>query len=401
MARFTSIGMSRKKFVASAAEEARADADTHQPDAGPSAVPDGNNDGSGDAGDKKKKKRRGRERVRGEDGKRMAIGEKKGPDAKKGSDAKKAGGWTRDEKIARRAKLTAKHAEERKQRRVDQKNSGTTCFACRSVGHASKDCPNILLAAAGGDDAEGTGDVAASNGAARGMKRKGGKLGGDITGGKCYRCNGTDHSLSGCPEPYNAANPTPYATCYICLGTGHLASLCPSNGGKGIYVNGGSCKVCGSVAHRAKDCPDDKRGKDGADGDGGEEGFSGKRRRGEIVLGVGNGAGADEDDFMVEAREGLKSGAGAGKKKKHAPARNSERPMKRLREVDPSTGELGGRLEGGFHPADQVPIQNGSGSGSGAGAGAGQETERIPLTGRKPVNAQASAAKPKAKVVAF
>ncbi|WVQ98897.1 hypothetical protein IAU59_006028 [Kwoniella sp. CBS 9459] len=391
MARFTSIGMGRKKFVASAAEEARTDTDAPvagaQPDAGPSSAPakDGSDSGGGgDAGDKKKKKRRGRERVRGDDGKRMAIGEKKGPDAKK------AGGWTRDEKIARRAKLTAKHAEERKQRRNDQKHSGTTCFACRGVGHASKDCPSVLLAAAGGEGVEG--DAAAAAGGAKSMKRKGGKLGGDITGGKCYRCNGTDHSLSGCPEPYDASNPTPYATCYICLGTGHLASMCPSNGGKGIYVNGGSCKVCGSVAHRAKDCPDDKRGKDfNAEG---EEGFGGKRRRGEVVLGVGNGAGADEDDFMVEARAGLASGGekDKGKKKKHAPARNSERPMKRLREVDAATGELGPRLEGGFHPPDEVSRQD--------GPGAGQESERVPLTGRKPV-AQAAAVKPKAKVVAF
>ncbi|OCF36433.1 zinc knuckle family protein [Kwoniella heveanensis BCC8398] len=388
MARFTSIGMGRKKFVASAAEEAA----TAQPDAGPSSAPAAKENGTGASGDiseKKKKKRRGRERVRGEDGKRVAIGEKKGPDAKKA-----AGGWTRDEKVARRAKLTAKHAEERKQRRIDQKNSGTTCFACRGVGHASKDCPNILLAAAAGgeDGGEGEADGAAGGSGGRTMKRKGGKLGGDITGGKCYRCNGTDHSLSACPEPYDASNPTPYATCYICLGTGHLASMCPSNGGKGIYVNGGSCKVCGSVAHRAKDCPDDKRGK----GDGEEE-FDGssssvKRKRGEIVLGVGNGAGADEDDFMVEARAGLASGGQAGKqkKKKHAPARNSERPMKRLREVDPSTGELGGRLEGGFHPADNVPIPR------------QEQTERIPLTGRKPAaGTQSSAAKPKVKVVAF
>ncbi|WVR05406.1 hypothetical protein IAU60_002421 [Kwoniella sp. DSM 27419] len=373
MARFTSIGMGKKKFVSSAAEEARAD-QTAQPDAGPSSEPAGvaaAPSAGNDAPPKAKKKRRGRERTRDETGKRIAIGEKKGPDAKKSS-----GGWSRDDKIARRAQLTAKHAEERRQKRNEQKNANVTCFACRGVGHASKDCPNILLAASGG----GEESVTEGSLPVKGLKRKSGKAGKELTGGKCYRCDGTGHSIHDCPEPLDPSNPTPFATCYICLGTGHLASLCPSNGGKGIYVNGGNCKVCGSVAHRAKDCPDDKRGvKDEGEDD------PPRRRKGEIVLGTGGGAGADEDDFMVEARQGMGQKQD-GKKKKHAPARNSERPMKRLREVDPVSGELGARLAGGFHPASE-PVPTPS-------------EEKVPLTARKPVT-QASGSKPKAKVVAF
>ncbi|WRT67306.1 uncharacterized protein IL334_004274 [Kwoniella shivajii] len=366
MARFTSIGMTRKKFVQSAVEEAQGTNYDAQDGAGPSAIPESTQGAprNGGHGDKQgKKKRRGRERIKDETGKRIAIGEKKGPDAKKGGGG---GGWSRDEGVARRAKLSDRHAEERRQKRSDQKNINVTCFACRGVGHASKDCPNVLLGA--GQGGEGSG-----------MKRKGGKAGAQVTGGKCYRCNSKEHSLHNCPDPIDSTNPTPFATCYICLGSGHLASGCPSNGGKGIYVNGGECKVCKSVEHRAKDCPDDPRRQSTT-----EE--RAPRKRNEVVLGTGTGAGADEDDFMVESRQNLESDAldGKGKRKKHAPARNSERPMKRLREVDPITGDLGERLEGGYQGPSEEEKEN--------------EREKLPLTARKPVAPQV---KQKPKVVAF
>ncbi|WWC69270.1 uncharacterized protein I206_103208 [Kwoniella pini CBS 10737] len=365
MARFTSIGMGKKKFVQSAAEEAQTSHPTNEGDVGPSSLPGSSAAASG--ADKKKKKRRGRDRIKDETGKRVAIGEKKGPDAKKSS-------WGKDEGISRRAKLSAKHAEERNQRRNEQRNSNVTCFACRGVGHASKDCPNVLLGAGG--DGEGSG-----------MRRKGGKAGSQVTGGgKCYRCNSKEHSLHGCPEPIDSSNPTPYATCYICLGTGHLASGCPSNGGKGIYVNGGECKVCKSVAHRAKDCPDDPRRQSTF-----QEEDKPSRKRGEIVLGTGNGAGADEDDFMVESRHSISQQIEdkSGKRKKHLPARNSERPMKRLREVDPVTGDLGERLPGGYEgpPEGERPGQ------------IDEAVEKLPLTARKMTGSRQP--KPKAKVISF
>ncbi|WWC89769.1 uncharacterized protein L201_004695 [Kwoniella dendrophila CBS 6074] len=378
MARFTSIGMGRKKFVQSAAEEAQTH-DSAGNEAGPSSIPNTSEQGEGIAGGiEKKKKRRGRQRVKDETGKRIAIGEKKGPDAKKNS-------WGKDEGISRRAKLSAKHAEERKQKRNEQKNANVTCFACRGVGHASRDCPNVLLGAAG-EDGENSG-----------MKRKGGKAGSQVTGGgKCYRCNSNEHSLHGCPEPIDSSNPTPFATCYICLKSGHLASSCASNGGKGIYVNGGECKVCKSVEHRAKDCPDDPRRQSSSYNENDNE-EGGKRKRGEIILGVGQGAGADEDDFMVESRHSLSS-AGVGDKggkrnnKKHLPARNSERPMKRLRQVDEETGNLGERLEGGYQgpPEGERPGQK----------EIEQERQaKLPLTARKSLGVQQQ--KPKPKVVSF
>ncbi|AFR93464.2 zinc knuckle family protein [Cryptococcus neoformans C23] len=361
MARFTSIGMGRKKFVASAAEEARTTVQNDQsgePNAGPSSVPaaegKSNVDGSQTAG---KKKRRGRARMRDEAGKRIVIGEKKGPD-----DGKVAPRWGRDPELARRSKLSAKHAEDRKQRRIEDRNANVTCFACRGVGHAARACPNILLAATTVAAPEEKGEGEGQGGIEKKEvgRRKGGKKGGDVTSNKCYRCNGTDHSLHQCTEPVDPQNPTPYATCYICLSSGHLSSLCPQNT-KGVYVNGGACKVCGSTAHRAKDCPDDKRGK--------APEFE-PRKRGEVVLGTGNGAGADEDDFMVEARH--RPAQNGSKNKRHAPARNGERPMKRIRDLS--------EVEDYAQQGEVV------------------QAPSVPLTAKKRTEV---VAKPKAKVVAF
>lgn len=104
-----------------------------------------------------------------------------------------------------RTKLSADHAAQRREKRQHNRDSGTTCFACRSVGHAARDCPNVLLALEKGvEGVEGAaamlGDGEAKskpeeNGQKRGMKRKQGKKGGDVVGGKCYRCVWTDPSL--------------------------------------------------------------------------------------------------------------------------------------------------------------------------------------------------------------
>lgn len=86
----------------------------------------------------------------------------------------------------------AQRTEERRQGRVEDRNSNTTCFACRAKGHAAKDCPNVLLAAANTDlenaNTEVAGDAAEAAGP-RGMKRKKGKKGAELAGssGRCYR----------------------------------------------------------------------------------------------------------------------------------------------------------------------------------------------------------------------
>ena len=86
--------------------------------------------------------------------------------------------------------MSAELSEARRTKRISEKYSGTTCFACRSVGHAARDCPNVLLAASGGGEGSAgllsTGEGTTGT-AGRGMKRKAGKNGGEVTGGRCYR----------------------------------------------------------------------------------------------------------------------------------------------------------------------------------------------------------------------
>ncbi|KAL1405478.1 hypothetical protein Q8F55_009110 [Vanrija albida] len=297
MARFTNIGMPRKTFVASAAEEKAEKADHVEPEA-PEAGPS-------------------------EGGKRK--------------------GWGRDPEIAKRARNADMKTEQRRLQRIDERAQATTCFACRAVGHTARECPNILLAASGQNgsaamleadkmaERQAEAGGAEESGKKKGKKGKGKEVTGrDLTSGKCYRCNSEKHSLSHCRKPVDAKNPTPYATCFVCLETGHLSAACPKNK-KGVYVNGGSCKVCGSVAHRANDCPDDKREKPAPE-----------RFHANTYLGTGAGAGADEDDFMVNHRQFR---APAGQKGRHEAAKNSQRgPAKQ-------PGE-----EGAFAPAAAAPV---------------------------------------------
>lgn len=97
--------------------------------------------------------------------------------------------------MVERTKLSMDHSAQRREKRQQEKHNDTTCFACRSVGHAARDCPNVLLAleqgvegaaAMLGDGAKDQED-GKSEAPKKGMKRKQGKKGGDLVGGRCYR----------------------------------------------------------------------------------------------------------------------------------------------------------------------------------------------------------------------
>jgi len=158
-----------------------------------------------------------------------------------------------------------KRTEQRRLKRIPDRQVDTVCFACREKGHAAKDCPN-----AGGEGGDGQKNV-------------------NIAVGMCYRCGSTTHTLSRCKKPEDPLNPFPFASCFVCSGKGHLASACPQNKEKGIYPNGGSCKLCGEKTHLAKDC--ELRKKD----------VSGTVAT--TIFGTGGGAGADEDDFHTFKRK--------------------------------------------------------------------------------------------------
>jgi hypothetical protein len=95
----------------------------------------------------------------------------------------------------------AQRSEDRRLSRQNTKHSGTTCFACRSKGHAAKDCPNVLLSSSVNDLLPVSGNEASENavdgakrkavdeGQGKGFKRAKGKKGSDVAGtsGRCYR----------------------------------------------------------------------------------------------------------------------------------------------------------------------------------------------------------------------
>ncbi|KAH7913282.1 hypothetical protein BJ138DRAFT_657062 [Hygrophoropsis aurantiaca] len=154
-----------------------------------------------------------------------------------------------------------KRSEDRRLRRISERDANTICFACREKGHSARDCPKA------GDGK--------------------GKKGGDKVVGICYRCGSTRHGLSRCKQPEDPLNPLPFASCFVCSGKGHLASSCPQNKERGIYPDGGSCKLCGDITHLAKNC-----------------GLRKENNAGTIttLLGTGKDTGADEDDFHTFKR---------------------------------------------------------------------------------------------------
>ncbi|KAH7923147.1 hypothetical protein BV22DRAFT_1015989 [Leucogyrophana mollusca] len=153
-----------------------------------------------------------------------------------------------------------KRSEDRRLKRISERQADTICFACREKGHAARDCPKA------GDGK--------------------GKKGGEKVVGICYRCGSNRHGLSRCKKPEDPLNPLPFASCFVCSGKGHLASSCPQNKERGIYPDGGSCKLCGDTTHLAKNC-----------------GLRKENNAGTITMfGTGRDAGADEDDFHTFKR---------------------------------------------------------------------------------------------------
>lgn len=133
-------------------------------------------------------------------------------------------------------------SENRRRRRIAERNVNTICFACRDKGHAVLDCPKIADGSIKPPDVQ------------NGFSAVG-------VVGICYRCGSRKHRLSACREkPPDPSNPLPFASCFVCNGNGHLSSQCPKNKEKGVYPNGGCCKLCGETDHLARNCKLRNRG---------------------------------------------------------------------------------------------------------------------------------------------
>lgn len=93
------------------------------------------------------------------------------------------------------------------------------CFRCNGTGHRFSECPEIPEA----DRLVG-----------------------------CYNCGSTEHKLSKCPKKDASEDRYSFATCFRCHKKGHLVRDCPA-------VR--ECNNCGSTDHLVAKCPEYKKQK--------------------------------------------------------------------------------------------------------------------------------------------
>jgi zinc finger CCHC domain-containing protein 9 len=146
---------------------------------------------------------------------------------------------------AERRKVTDVRSAVRREKRQEERESSTRCFACRQMGHSAKTCPTTTLT----EPSSATTQTTTTTTMAKGKMAEEPLI-------CCYRCGSTEHSLAKCRKSAPEYGPDlPFASCFICGEKGHISSKCSLNQGRGIYPNGGCCLLCQSVDHLAKDCP--------------------------------------------------------------------------------------------------------------------------------------------------
>ncbi|CAD6195831.1 unnamed protein product [Caenorhabditis auriculariae] len=161
--------------------------------------------------------------------------------------------------------------EQRRLRRIHDKQTGAVCFHCREPGHVLADCEKKKASTAEGI---------------------------------CFKCGSTEHNIYSCPKKNQKG--FPYATCFVCKAMGHLSRDCHQNA-NGIYPQGGSCNVCGSKQHLKRDCPELAAQK--------WQGFGGREKR--FVGRVNTWTGSADADYDPTDEDGGQRRPEVVKKSKH------------------------------------------------------------------------------------
>jgi len=146
--------------------------------------------------------------------------------------------------------------ENRRLKRIGERECETVCFHCRETGHDFGNCP---LASQDQDSGAGI----------------------------CFKCGSTEHMIHQCRLKLPQGD-FPFAKCFNCNEMGHLSKQCPDNP-RGLYPNGGCCHECGSVEHFVKNCLELQK----------------KRGEEQIVLSRFKSAvstSADAEDYLIEVK---------------------------------------------------------------------------------------------------
>lgn len=115
----------------------------------------------------------------------------------------------------RRVKTSAR-SEDRREKRVAEREAQTRCYACRSMGHSARDCPEAVNS---NSTALDEGDAVGGGGAADAATDVEAQLTGRETVGICFRCGSTEHILAKCRKAApRGGPPLPFAVCFVCKG---------------------------------------------------------------------------------------------------------------------------------------------------------------------------------------